>query len=333
MDISYFQKINNTFGAKSKQETELYLLNNHVNEHFADTIAYYRVKKNGEDFELIIQEISTSSIDMKIICRPGQSFETGDYIEWSGACWIVMEANVNKDTYVTGTMKQCTWKLKWQRGDGSICEYWCITSNATQYNSGEAGDKHMTWGSAQHSIFIPCNEDTVLLASPQRFYVSKNPKQGTVYKVTQNDMSTYNYGKGLCYILCLEDPEKCDTDRFDLGICDYINPPDTPDKPITSDVICTISHKGSNTIYVGGNAKTFTALYSNLQGEPVTNIATEWVVKSLKPEAIVTDISENIIKIKCLDVPSLIGTSLTLTATGTYGDTIIETVSTIQLVS
>ena len=54
MDISYFQKINNTFGAKSKQEVDLYLLNQHIDEHFADTIDYHVVKKNGEPFELLI---------------------------------------------------------------------------------------------------------------------------------------------------------------------------------------------------------------------------------------------------------------------------------------
>ena len=47
MDISYFQKINNTYNAKSKQEVDLYLLNQHVDNHFADTIDYHVVKQIG----------------------------------------------------------------------------------------------------------------------------------------------------------------------------------------------------------------------------------------------------------------------------------------------
>lgn len=54
MDISYFQKINNTYKSKSRQETDLYLLNKHIDECFADTVDYHVVKRNGEPFELII---------------------------------------------------------------------------------------------------------------------------------------------------------------------------------------------------------------------------------------------------------------------------------------
>ena len=54
MDISYFQKINNTYNAKSKQEVDLYLLNQHVDNHFSDSIDYHVVKRNGEPFELLI---------------------------------------------------------------------------------------------------------------------------------------------------------------------------------------------------------------------------------------------------------------------------------------
>ena len=47
MDIGYFQKINNTYGSKSKQEVDLYLLNRHVDDRFADTIDYR--KRNDEN--------------------------------------------------------------------------------------------------------------------------------------------------------------------------------------------------------------------------------------------------------------------------------------------
>ena len=37
--------INNTYKSQSKQETDLYLLNRHVDECFADTIDYHVVKR------------------------------------------------------------------------------------------------------------------------------------------------------------------------------------------------------------------------------------------------------------------------------------------------
>ena len=54
MNLDYFRMINNTYKSKSKQETDLYLLNRHIDDCFADTIDYHIVKRNGEPFELLI---------------------------------------------------------------------------------------------------------------------------------------------------------------------------------------------------------------------------------------------------------------------------------------
>ena len=48
MDLSYFQKINNTYESQSNQETDLFLLNRYVDDCFADSIDYHVVKRNGE---------------------------------------------------------------------------------------------------------------------------------------------------------------------------------------------------------------------------------------------------------------------------------------------
>ena len=81
MDISYFQKINNTYGSKNKQEVDLYLLNRHVDDRFADTIDYHVVKRNGEPFELlIIKDTDNNTFKKKIKSKHSTPFNLGDYM-------------------------------------------------------------------------------------------------------------------------------------------------------------------------------------------------------------------------------------------------------------
>ena len=74
-------------------------------------------------------------------------------------------------------------------------EYPCTDINATQYNSGEQSNKQFTVGSSQHMLTLPCDENTVGLSSPQRFFLDKNKESPTSFIITQNDSTSYNYGK------------------------------------------------------------------------------------------------------------------------------------------
>ena len=73
-----------------------------------------------------------------------------------------------------GKFTLCNWILKWQNKNGDILEYPCHDINSTQYNSGEQSNKQFTIGSSQHMITLPCDENTVVLSSPQRFFLDKN---------------------------------------------------------------------------------------------------------------------------------------------------------------
>ena len=81
MDLSYFQKINNTYQSNSKQETDLYELNRHVDDCFDDTIDYHVVKRNGEPFELlIVKDTDGNTFKKKIKSKHYTPFNLGDYI-------------------------------------------------------------------------------------------------------------------------------------------------------------------------------------------------------------------------------------------------------------
>lgn len=166
--------------------------------------------------------------------------------------------NIN-NTHYKGKFSYCNWILKWQDENGNILEYPCYDSNSTQYNSGEASNKQFTIGSSQHSLKLPCDENTCKLSSPKRFYLDKNIENPTSYILTQNDTTSYNFGeKGIVRLTLLESPNDSETDRPDLGICDYIKK--EPVTEIDKSKYSKIEYK-TKTIKSGGSYQKFYGLF------------------------------------------------------------------------
>lgn len=191
---------------------------------------------------------------------------------------ICTEAFNIDNIHFKGKFTLCNWILKWQKKDGTILEYPCYDMNSTQYNSGEQSNSHFTIGSSQHMITLPSDENTVALNSPQRFYLDKNTDNPTSFIVTQNDTTSHNYGKkGLVKLTVYEYPNNTDTDRPDLGLCDYI------DNSAKEDVCCckvskTVIEHDTTTIKSGGDSQIFIGKFYDENGNEVTNILPHWTI-------------------------------------------------------
>lgn len=184
-----------------------------------------------------------------------------------------------------GKFTLCNWMLKWQNKEGKILEYPCYDMNSTQYNSGEQSNAHFTIGSSQHMITLPSDENTVALSSPQRFYLDKNMDNPTSFIVTQNDTTSHNYGKkGLVKLTVYEHPNNSETDRPDLGICDYINmKAGSKDAGVTVKGTCCRASKAvieydTTVIKSGGDLQTFVGKFYDDKGNEVTDISPHWAV-------------------------------------------------------
>lgn len=182
------------------------------------------------------------------------------------------------DIHWQGRLTLCNWILKWQNKNGDILEYPCYDINSTQYNSGEQANKQFTIGSSQHMVTLPCDENTVVLASPQRFYLDKNTKKPTSFIVTQNDTTSYNYGdKGLVKVTLYECENNNATDRPDLGICDYIDIDNN--RSSSSDDVSNIKSMifyDSTIIKSGGNEQVYTGKFFDSDGNELSNIIPQW---------------------------------------------------------
>jgi hypothetical protein len=186
-----------------------------------------------------------------------------------------------------GKFTLCNWILKWQKKDGTILEYPCHDMNSTQYNSGEQSNRNFVIGSSQHMITLPCDENTVELSTPQRFYLDKAIDNPTSFVVTQNDTTSHNYGKkGLVKVTVMESPNNAETDRPDLGICDYIdisNQNTTEPMAInivenTNKMLKAVIDYNTTVIKSGGDSQIFLSKFYDEKDNEVQDVIPHWTV-------------------------------------------------------
>lgn len=198
---------------------------------------------------------------------------------------ICTEAFNIDDVNFKGKFTLCNWMLKWQKKDGTILEYPCFDMNSTQYNSGEQYSRNFTIESSQHLLTLPSDENTIALENPQRFYLDKNTVNPNTFIVTQNDSTSYNYGKkGLVKLTVLAHPGNPNTDNPKEGICDYI---DINTIDSTNDSIedihnnriskAVIDYKTA-VIKSGGDSQIFTGKFYDDKGKEITGIVPHWTI-------------------------------------------------------
>ena len=281
MDLSYFQKINNTYQSSSKQETDLFLLNRHVNNCFADTIDYHIVERNGKPFELlIIKDTDNNTHKKKIKSKHSSPFNLGDYIKWNNQMWIVMSLDPDDKTYHSGYMCLCTLLLHWQNKKGEIVERWGYSEDFTKYSSGVEDGKVVTVGDNQYGITFPVDDETKHLKRDKRFIVDFEdvdvPDTYTLTnrKVLLNDDGYFGRG-GLLNLTLSYDAFNSNTDKLvelpdgrKVWICDYISPDEstTPPLPDKSDILSKI--EGNKNLKLGYR-RTYTAQFSDKNNETV----------------------------------------------------------------
>lgn len=234
--------------------------------------------------------------------------------------------NVN-GVHWKGKFSLCNWILKWQNKDGDILEYPCVDINSTQYNSGEQASAKMTIGSSQHMATLPYDENTIAIKSPQRFFLDRDTETPASFIVTQNDNTSMFFGKkGLVKITMLECERNNDTDRPDLGICDYFEKDElkTSNADKKKVIKSVISYK-TTTIKSGGSKQKFVGTFVNENGEEIDGISTNWEIICDFADSLIVDEEGNSLTIG-VDDDSLIDEEFKLVLSdesGNYKSSII----------
>lgn len=337
MDISYFQKINNTYNTKSKQEVDLYLLNQHVDKHFADSIDYHVVNRNGEPFELlIIKDTDGNTFKKKIKSKHSTPFNLGDYIEWNGQFWIVTLLDTDDKTYHSGYMYLCTVPLRWQNSEGKIIVRYAYSEDFTKYTNGTTGNNTITIGDNQYGLTLPIDSETKKLKRDMRFPIDfDDAEKPDIYKLTNRKVNLNNneyFGRGGTMLLTMSyDSFNASNDKLitledgtQAWICDYIDfpttPPSEPSKPDETTDLWNMKIDCPNIeIKPTGYPKTLTAtLYNTKTGETIPDIVYEWNVQSSISEYLSYTINENILKLSLSKEYSSFGDDIFITCNSKY---------------
>lgn len=192
--------------------------------------------------------------------------------------YICTESFNIENVHWQGKLTMCNWILKWQKKDGTILEYPCQDMNTTQYNSGEQSNRQFTIGSSQHMLTLPYDENTVVLKSPQRFFLDRDKENPTTYIVTQNDTTSYNYGqKGIVRVTVTECAIDWDEDNLELGICDYLDEDDLNNDNGENDLVSrSVISYDTTVIKSGGSSQKFSARFFDENGNEVSSVIPKW---------------------------------------------------------
>ena len=156
------------------------------------------------------------------ILAPIGTLKPGMYVHrQDGNYWIVESAIDNNGFYEKAVIMLCQYCIRWIDKWNVVHERWANIINSTQYNSGEYSTNIVTLESSQYMLTVPNDPDAILIDDPIRVYMDYNTERPNVWKVTQNDNTSYWYGLGgVCKITIAADEERREDDRYKM-ICEY----------------------------------------------------------------------------------------------------------------
>lgn len=266
-------------------------------------IKFCKGKFDGENFEIEVEgegivqsetpDAYTQGYKRQLLTRIADKVADYKYIKYDGAIWLIMTEPADNCIYDKCVLHQCNYILKWQNTNKDIIYCPASIENASQYNTGEEGNKILMLGYNQLMAYISLDDDTVVIDRNLRLFIDYNKVNPIPYKVTRPDTVAFSYGKNrvMCLVLT-EDQYNPKTDSIENWLCDYFK---------VSTV--TITYSGNPTIRVGGT--------KTLKVDTTETVA--WSVESDIGATIISD--GNSVKVKCTNDINYVGKTITIKAT------------------
>ena len=244
---------------------------------FSDTALLFNYSlSESKEIKCVIQgnvaNTQLKSMERTILVPIG-TLHSGDYIFFEDEYWIVDGRPGNNKSYEKATLKECQYKLRWQKDDGTIIERWVYLTSSSKYDVGENGNNTIILTSNNYLITIPNDEDSMTLDG-KRVFIDLSDIPEKVFKITRNDDVLFAHGShgGTLNLIADKTEFNKETDNQELRLCDYIDstPPTTPSEPTTPDETEDLSASISgNTNLKVGFSRTYTATLSDNDGNAV----------------------------------------------------------------
>ena len=262
---------------------------------FSDTALLFNYSlSESKEIKCVIQgnvaNTQLKSMERTILVPIG-TLHSGDYIFFEDEYWIVDGRPGNNKSYEKATLKECQYKLRWQKDDGTIIERWVYLTSSSKYDVGENGNNTIILTSNNYLITIPNDEDSMTLDG-KRVFIDLSDIPEKVFKITRNDDVLFAHGShgGTLNLIADKTEFNKETDNQELRLCDYIDsspttPPSEPTIPDeTEDLSATIS--GTTNLKIGVT-RNYTATLSDKDSNVVQwddtkygwNVASDFDVK------------------------------------------------------
>ena len=216
--------------------------------------------------------------------------KAGMYIFYENRYWLITGYPSYNGIYEKAVMQLCQYKLRWQNAKGEIIERYIALSSASKYDIGETGNSTIVLTSDNLTLLFP-NDEESLNVYGKRVFIDKRTIPEKVYKITRSDDVLYDYGEehgGILSFIADKTELNTTTDRQDLRICDYIEVSDDTEEPSTptappenpnETTDLRVGIDGKETIRCGVT-RTYTALFTDLDGNAVEDVNFSWNVVS-----------------------------------------------------
>lgn len=137
----------------------------------------------------------SNSVVRQLLCRIG-TLHCGQYVQINGQWWMVNAMPDNNLVYEKGILWKCRNSIRFVSPlSGNIVEYPVYSTNSTQYGTGEDNRTNINIGEDQHLVYLPYNEETILIDNRFRFLMDRNTQHPTAYRVTRVDTVSYAVGE------------------------------------------------------------------------------------------------------------------------------------------
>ena len=161
------------------------------------TIKFCKGKFDGENFDIevdgegIVQsetpDAYTQGYKRQLLTRIADKVADYKYIKYDGAIWLIITEPADNCIYDKCVLHQCNYIFKWQNANKDIIYCPASIENASQYNTGEEGNKILMLGYNQLMAYVSLDDDTVVIDRNLRLFVDYNKVNPIPYKVTRPD--------------------------------------------------------------------------------------------------------------------------------------------------
>jgi hypothetical protein len=241
------------------------------------------------------------------------------------------------DVHKQGELTLCNFTLLFQSPTGTILSYPCIDD--VNSSVGIDANNTITTLNGIHRIKLPFDDNTKLINTDRRFFIDDlSVEIPQVFAVSKPNRTEFKFGdKGLIELTMKQDAYNSQTDRKDLGVCNYFEPtvtPTPPDPTVPTEIVTITSDTEDDNIKLG-LLYTFSALFTNELGQSVTDAVGQYSIDSTYGGLVVMtdngdgtctvqvdddayDLLTNEVVLSCLDVTNNYSNSVTLTIIGFF---------------